>query len=324
MKRFKIFFSLIFFLTLGLFCHLPVSAKICNRVVAIVNSEVITLYELNTKTKELTGLDHTDLRRQDEARFFETRRRILDALIDEKIAHEKIRELGIEVAPSEVDAAIEKIKRNNYMTHEDLIIGLKKQGSSYESYRESIKLELERTRLINFEVKSKIIIREEKIVKYFNEHKDEFKTERKVHIATIVLRQENLSNNDEIGPLYPKAADILSRLDKGEDFGQLAREFSKGPGAEEGGDLGFFKTSQLDPELVKIINNMSVGDISEAIVRPSAIQIIKLVGKQEGMVKTIDKVRDAIYWILYREEVNKRYLSWINKLREKAYTKIIF
>jgi peptidyl-prolyl cis-trans isomerase SurA len=97
-----------------------------------------------------------------------------------------------------------------------------------------------------------------------------------------------------------------------------------GPAADEGGDLGLFKMSQLDPDLRKIIEDMSPGDVSEPIIRPSSVQVIKLVEKQEATLKPIDEVRDAIYWILYREEIDKRYVSWIKELRENAYIKIIF
>jgi peptidyl-prolyl cis-trans isomerase SurA len=324
MEDFKVFSSFIFLLVLSFLCHVSVSAEISNRVVAKVNNEVITLHELNKKIKELTGSEPADLKMQDEEKYLEVRRKILDLLIDERIAREKIRELGIEVTPGEVDAAIERVKKDHYLTHEDLIAGLKKQGITYELYRENIKGELERMQLINFEVKSKIVIREEKIRDYHDEHKDEFMTEEKVHLATILLSGEDVSPQDERDPLFQKAKEILLRLKNGEDFGELAKKFSMGPAADEGGDLGLFKMSQLDPDLRKIIEDMSPGDVSEPIIRPSAVQVVKLVEKQEATLKPIDEVRDAIYWILYREEIDKRYVSWIKELRENAYIKIIF
>ena len=160
MKRLEFYSSLILLLAAGFFFHVSVFAEICNRVVAIVNNEMITLHELNAKIKELTGLDPADLRKRDEKIYFETRQKILDLLIDKKIAGEKIRELGIKVTEKEVDAAIERIKKENYLTHEDLLMSLAKQGISHELYRESIKNEFERTQLIHIEVKSKIIITE--------------------------------------------------------------------------------------------------------------------------------------------------------------------
>jgi peptidyl-prolyl cis-trans isomerase SurA len=324
MKVFKAFSIIVGTVILAQIYHPLVSAEIFNRVVAQVNNEVITLYELNMKIKELTGFDPDDLRMKDEKRFLEFRREIIDLLVDEKITNEKIQELGIQVTPSEIDAAIERIKQSNHLTHEDLLASLKKQQMSYESYWERIKRDLERTRLINFEVKSKIIIREEEIKEYYSKNKDKFSTPENVHLAAIFLKQKDPSNQEETLALYRNAEEIVARLKKGENFTEMARKLSQGPGAEEGGDLGLFKTSQLDPDLIKVVKNMSPGDISRPIMRPAGIQIVKLVEKQDGRVEPFETVKDAIFGILYQEEINKRYFSWIKELRKKAYTKIIF
>ena len=325
MKGFKIFSALIFLAATAFFWYpSPARAEISNRVVAIVNDEVITLYELNIHMKDLTGMEPAELRLRDEKQYLAARRKILNNLIEEKLTLGKIQELGIDVTPKDVDSTIERIKRNNGFTQEDLIAGLKKRGITYDSYREKIKTQLERMRLIDFEVKSKIIVREEDITEYYNKHRDEFRVKGKVHLAIIVLKQEGLSNQGGSDSLSRQAEDILARLKSGEDFGELARKFSKGPGAEDGGDVGFFKTSQLDPKLSKIIKDMSPGDVSEPIVRPSGIQIVKMLGNQEERLKPIEEVRDAIYQIFYQEEVNKRYSAWIKELKEKAYIKVIF
>jgi len=324
MNPLKIFSLLICLAIVTLVYHQLVSAEIRNRVVAIVNNEVITLYELNTKTRELTGLDPAELELRDKKKYLETRRKILDLLIEEKIAKEKIQELGIKLTPKEVDSAIEKIKKDNQLTHEDLIANLKKQGMSYESYREIIKNDLERMHLINLEVKSKIIIREEKIREFYDKNKDQFSSQEKVRIAVIFLGEKDPSSQRQARSLHEKAQTIFNRLKTGGDFGELAREVSQGPGAKEGGDLGFFKTSELDPRLQEAIRELPEGSISEPITTPSGIQIIKLLERQKGRTKAFEEVKNAIYGKLYQEEVNKRYSSWIKKLREKAYTKIIF
>lgn len=324
MKDCRVLYSFFFLVIFSFFCDLSVSAKVLNRVVAIVNSDMITLHELNNKIKEVTGLEPIDLKMQDEKGYIEIRSKILDLLIDEKIAREKIRELGIKVTPKEVDAAIENIKRNSHVTQEDLIAGLEKQGLTYELYRKNVKNELERIRLINLEVKSRIIIREEEIREYYSKHKDDFTSNEEVRLATIFLREKNPSSQGENHPLDQKAREILLRLKNGEDFSKLAKEFSEGPGAEDGGDLGFFKASQLDQELAKIIKDMSPGDVSDPVIKSSGIQIINLVERRGGKIKRLEEARDAIYNILYRDEVNKRYSSWIKELREKAYMKVIF
>jgi peptidyl-prolyl cis-trans isomerase SurA len=104
----------------------------------------------------------------------------------------------------------------------------------------------------------------------------------------------------------------------------LAKEFSQGPGADEGGDLGLFKTDQLDPQLKKIVEDIPEGEVSNLIIAANGIQIIKLIKNQKKEVKPFDEVKDAVYGLLYREEVNRRYMTWIGELRKRSYTKIIF
>jgi peptidyl-prolyl cis-trans isomerase SurA len=307
-----------------LICLQPLFAEVCNRVVAIVNDEVITLHELNKKIKEMTGLAPEDLKLQGKGAYLATRRRILEFLIDERISQEKIKEMGIKVSDRQVDATIEKVKRDNQWTHEDLLYRLEKQGLTFEKYRERMKRDLERMNLIEFEVKSKIIIREEMIGEFYEKHKEEFSREDKVHLAGIFLTWKNPEDEEERGRVREKAKEIFAKLRSGENFGELARRFSEGPGADEGGDLGVFRTDQLEPNLREMIESMSEGGVGDPIIRENGIQIVQLIKREKGSMKTLPEVRDAIYAILYRQEVNKRYNAWIKELRENSYTKIIF
>ncbi len=328
MKTTNIFLPVFLAITLfivDMVCHNVAKAEVCNRIVAIVNKDIITLHELNNKIKQYTGLNPDHLTAEDKDRYLQARRKILGLLIDEKIAHDKVKELGIEISEAEIDSYIENIKKDNHLTQEDLIKSLKEQGISYESYRKKIRSDIERMQLIEFEVKSKIVISDEKIKKYYEEHQDEFNTGETVHLAAIFIGLEgDPSDRDAVRKLYRKTDVIMSRLRNGQDFGELADKFSQGPGAGEGGDLGVFSVSDLDPELKKIVESLPEGGVSKPIMKPSGIQIVKLIERQERGLKSLDKVKNSIYWKLYQDEVNKRYKSWIKGLREKSYTKIIF
>ncbi len=300
------------------------SAEVCNRIVAIVNDDVITLYELNKKMRELLGVDPQILREKNNDQYFAVRQQVLELLINEKIAQKKIEELGIKVSSKEVDDAIEKIKHDNKLTQEDLIATLKSQGMTLEAYKEKVKRDLERLRLIQYEVKSKIIIKEEDLKKYYGEHLDKFRTEKKMRLAMIFLPAKHPGDENELQNLMVKAMEIKKMLNKGEDFGKLAKTFSGGPGASEGGDIGEFNPEELDPAIRKAIKDVPEGGVSKPIIRANGVQIIKVINKYEKGVRPFEEVKDAIYATLYKEEINKRYTAWINELRAKAYTKIIF
>jgi peptidyl-prolyl cis-trans isomerase SurA len=317
---------MVWLLSLGWVFFIPQTGygEICNRVVALVNDDVITLFELNTRIKEMTGLDPEQIKAQDEKKFIEMRRQILDLLIDEKLAQAKIREEHIVVTDKEVDEAIERIKEGKKMTQEDLLAGLKQINLTYEAYRQNIKTDIERMRLINLEVKSKIIIREEKVHEYYEAHKSQFSKEKRVRLATIFLKGNGAAPPAQDTTLKKQVDQLVQRLQAGEDFGALAREFSQGPGAKEGGDLGYFNPQQLDPELTRAIESLPIGGISNPIFRPQGVQILKVVAREAGGVAPFEQVEETIHDILYRQEINRSYSHWIKSLREQAFTKIIF
>jgi peptidyl-prolyl cis-trans isomerase SurA len=300
------------------------AAEVCNRVVAVVNNDVITLYELNNRMKEMTGVPPEELMLKSDAMYRDARQKILELLIDEKIAQAKIKELRIQVSGKQVDNYVEKLKRDNQLTQEDLVAGLEKEGLSYEKYRERLKRDIERAQLIEYEVRSKIIIREETIQKYYEEQKGTFGVAEKVQLAGIFLMRKNLKSEEEMRELYRKAQEIAVKLKAGADFSQMAGSYSEGPGAKEGGDLGQFTVDHLEPGLKSVVEALPEGGISDPLVRPNGIQIIKITKKQMGKIRSLEEMKEAIYGILYQEEVNRRYQNWIKELRESAYTRVVF
>jgi peptidyl-prolyl cis-trans isomerase SurA len=300
------------------------AAEVCNRLVAVVNNDVITLYELNNRMKEMTGVPVEELMQKNEAMYREARQKILELLIDEKIAQAKIKELRIQVSDKQVDNFLEKMKRDNQLTQEDLVAGLEKEGLSYEKYRERIRRDIERSQLIEYEVRSKIIIRDEAIQKYYEEHKGTFGVAEKVHLAGIFLMRKNVKSEEEMRELYRKAQDISAKLKAGADFGQMAGTYSEGPGAKQGGDLGQFTVEHLEAGLKSVVEALPEGGVSDPLVRPNGIQIIKVVKKQTGKIRSLEEMKEAIFEILYREEVNRRYQIWIKELRDSAYTRVIY
>jgi peptidyl-prolyl cis-trans isomerase SurA len=299
------------------------AAEVCNRVVAVVNNDVITLYELNNRIKEMTGSPPEELMQKNEPMFRDAQRKILELLIDEKIAQAKIKELGIKVADRQVDNFLEKMKRDNQWTQEDLVAGLEKEGLSYEKYRERVRRDIERAQLIEYEVRSKIIIRDEVIQKYYEDHRGTFGVAEKVQLAGIFLMRKNMKSEEEMRELYRKAQDISVKLKAGADFSQMAANYSEGPGANQGGDLGQFTVDHLEAGLKSVVEALPEGGISDPLVRPNGIQIIKVVKKQTGKIRSLEEMKEAIYGILYQEEVNRRYQAWIKELRDSAYTRVM-
>ena len=277
------------------------ASEILNRIVAIVNDDLVTLYELNQKIIQATGSTADDLKAENSEAFIDLRRKIIEMMVDEKCTQEQVKEQEIEVTSEQIDAYIEDIKKENQWTQEDLVAILKADGATYEEYRDEVKTGFERDRLISNQVTGKVIIREEEIRQYYEEHRADFVTEESVHLAGMIITSKNTE----------EAEVVLAGLKNGEDLEELI-------------DLGTLKTDQLDPELKKVVEALNVGEVSELIVRPNGIQIIRLLERQEKGVRPLEEVKDVIRATLYEEEANKRYTAWVEDLRKQAYTKIIF
>ena len=300
-------------------------AETSNRVVTWVNNDIITLYELNNRVKKEIGKSSEELKEVDEVSFIEARRQILDQMITEKLEQQKLQELkDLQASQEDIDSEIENFKKSNNWTQEDLIAYLKDQGMALEELRAQIKEQQELSNLINYEVKSKAVILEGQLLKYYQENPDKYKEDELVHVAGIFLLRQDQNNKDELNELTKKGEVILSRLKNGEDFGTLAKEYSQGPGADEGGELGEFNTAEIDSELKKAIDGLSDGGVSGLITKETGIQIIKLIKREGGKIKPFEEIRDKIYDTIYNEELNKRYTSWLKELKDNSYIKTNF
>jgi peptidyl-prolyl cis-trans isomerase SurA len=248
----------------------------------------------------------------------------LDNLVNEKITEQQIIKLGIKVTAKDVEEAIEKVKKENDFTQEELIYNLKQEGVSLKEYKDEIKKEIKRFRLVNYEVKSKIVITEEEIKNYYQTHSKEYTEVSKVRLERIFLKFRSPNDKEEIARVKSLGVEILQRLEQGRDFSEMAKTHSQGPAGPEGGNLGWIKASQLEPTLRKKIDKLSVGEHTDLDFAPSGFQIIKLAEEKKAGLKPFKEIRDAIYSKLFKEKVEKRYATWLNKLRKESFIKVTF
>ncbi len=251
-----------------------------DRIVAVVNRDVITEYELQTRTHQVA----LNLRRQsiELPGMRELRRQVLERLILEKAIEQRAEDTGIRIDEQMVTASIEQIAQNNHMTVSDLRNRLAADGTSYSAFRDQIRQELVLQRLRQREVDSKIQIPESEINTYLAEQAGFSSDETtEYHIYHILVP---FAADDPDGDKAKDSVDaIVSRARKGEDFAKLATEYSKADDALEGGDLGWKDASRMPSAFWKAIQaNPKKGSI--AIAKTSgAYHIVKIAGERDGV-----------------------------------------
>jgi peptidyl-prolyl cis-trans isomerase SurA len=291
-------------------------AVVLDRIVAVVNDDTITLSEL--KSLELSFLQNSETR-PGESELRLHRSRLLDDLIEKTIKLQKAKELNITVSGEEVEASIQQILTTNRITEEDLKAKLKGEGFSWPDYQKEIREQMILSRLVNQEVRSKIILMPEELKEFYEKHLDRFVLNEKKHLLRILLAIPETATEEEVQSRREESVELRQRLLSGEEFRQLAIRYSNGPEAGSGGDLGYFASRELKAELVEEVSQLGPGGISRVMELKEGFVLIKIEDVRETTYIPLEEVKEPVQEALYQEKLQKRYEVWIKELRDRAY-----
>ncbi len=315
----------IFFILWSAFLLFPGNSRgeVVDRVVALVNNEVITLSELQeVGARLLQDLKKNSLPSEREEKMRKAQEAILTQMIENKLLEQEIKKRKVEVPEKEVDAAIQDILKENRLNEEQLKMALAKDGITYSVYRKRIRDELGKMRLINREIKSKLVLKEEDLRKIYQENLKQYTEPLEVKVQRIFLPVPQGATEEESEKIRREAERLLERVRAGEDFAQLAKAHSRGPEASEGGVLGFFKEKELVPELESAAFALKAGEASNPIQGRDGYHILRVLERKGGKPKLFADVQQEIREAKLKEESNQRFKEWIKDLREKAYIEI--
>ena len=293
------------------------------RIVALVNNEVITLSELEEAGARLFHqVKETTLPSERAEKLRKAREEILDQLIENKILEQEIKKKKVEVPDRDVDAAIADIMKQNRMTENELKTALAKEGMTFSVYQRHIREDLGKMRLVNWEIKSKIVLKEEDLRKIYQEKIKEYTDPLEVKVQQIFLPFPPGATEEQIRAIGTEAETLLKRIRAGEDFTQLAKAHSRGPEASAGGVLGFFKQNELVPELEKAAFPLQAGDVSDLVKGPAGMHILRVMERKGGEPKSFAEVQNKIREAKVREEAEQKFKEWMKALKGKSYIEI--
>jgi peptidyl-prolyl cis-trans isomerase SurA len=301
------------------------ASELLDRIVAVVNEDIILLSELKERMApyaQRIRKQGFDLEKERQM-LFEVRKEMLDRLVDEKLTDQEIKRNGIQVDESEIDSTIERIKAANYFTDEDLRQFLEKEQKTMEQYRNQIKEQVLRTRLVNYEVKSKIVITEAEIQAYYDGHPEIYGGKLRYHLRNILMRVPEYATDDEKLAIQKQMQQIRSQIEAGESFADLARANSQSFAAKDGGDIGEFEKASLSPQIQAALEGLEPGQVTETLDTDQGFQLfyVEAVNRSEG--KPLESVKEEIHQKLFSEVVDKKFLSWLEDLRNGSHIKII-
>jgi len=298
-------------------------SKLLNAVAAIVNNEIITLYEVQ---REAASQIRERERKAplDVATRSKMTKAALESLIDRTLVRQKIRELGIGVSDEEVRQSIEDVKKQNNMSQGELVSALATQGLTYEQYFKQLKDQLEKLKLVSMEVKSKIHVAESEMREYYDAHHGDYSEEDVFHARHIFFRTSENAPPEQIKTTMSKALLVMSEARTGKDFAELAKKYSEDPAARNnGGDLGSFKKGEMQAELEQAIISLQPGEVSELVYTSLGLHIIKLEERIKGKLKPFENVKASIEELLYRNKSEERFNRWAKEMRTNSSVEVM-
>ena len=301
----------------------PLNAQIetVDKVAAIVNSDVITEFELERYfeplKKRILSMNFSDAKKEETLK--ENRRNVLSKLIDQKLTDQEIEKSKIEVLDKDVDKAIDNLKASRSLSEDDFKQALKNEGLTLEEYRERVKQQIQRTKLVTLKVKSKTVITKDDIKAYYDSHPEKYKDETEYHIRNILLRKSaNISQSDN-DAAYSKMTNIVEELKNGESFGKLADQYSEAGISGSGGDLGWFKAESLSSVIRDALKGLKAGEYTEILDTDQGYQIFYLEEIRIKNKSTVEEAEKEIEKILFDEIVEKNYRTWLEELRTNSH-----
>jgi parvulin-like peptidyl-prolyl isomerase len=304
----------------------PAAAGVADRIVAVVNGEVITLSELHRAfapyaahiEANYKGPDKEAFLKQGEAAF-------LQRMIDQILIEQEAKKPGVGIAAvkdEEVMGMVKDMLAKNRLTMQDYLKKLAEEGKTLESAKQEIRGQMLRMRLLRREVQSRILVTDEEIGEYYDKHREDYEGREAVHIRQIFLPVPEGADSGARDRVRAEANQLRERILKGERFEVMAARYSRGPAASEGGDIGFVERGVMMPEVEKAAFSLPVGEVSEVLETEAGFLLLVVVDKKGAGLKPLPVVRDEIKAKIEDEKVNKKYDEWMAELRKKSFIDI--
>ena len=317
MKIIKVLFAVLFLCGV-LLTDLSAETVMLDRIVAVVNDEIITLAELE-KFKDILYMGAEQKPLDPQANL-----QLINQMVEKRLMLQEAKVLEIKVTEAQLQSAIDDVVQKSNASLDDFKKIVKESGITFEEYRDLLKSELIQSQVISQRVQAKISITDKDVEEYYLEKikPDETPGER-VRIQQILFALPKDGLPEDIAVVEKRAAEVHKRLLEGESFGKMAAAFSQGPAAKSGGDLGYFNRGEIFPEIEKAAFSMEVGETSPVIRTVVGFHILKLLDKDlTDKDRTWKDHEMDVKNILYGRKYEQTFKSWMESLRNKAYIKI--
>ncbi len=290
-----------------------------DRVAAIVNGDVITLSELTLRSgaEYRRASDMPPGPERDRARA-KALRSAYEAVLTERLVENEVKALGIEVTEAQIDGAIDDVKKRNNLSDDMLKQALAAENMTVTAYRARLRKDFENHLLIAAKVQNRVKVTDDDVKGYYQSHLSEFTGEEQVKLRLILLQVPGGAPPADEARVKATGETLLARLAAGEDFSDLARQVSQGPGAASGGDLGWVKKGTMPIDLERVAFALVGGQNSGLVRAKTGWIILKADERRSAKAPPIADVTEKIREKIGNQQAETYRQQYIDELKREA------
>ncbi len=256
------------------------SGELQDRIVAVVNGEVILQSELNVTAKRISARLQANGTQLPPPDVF--RRQVLERMIVDKIQLQRAHNTGIRITDEQLNQSLAELAQRNHMSLDQFAAAVQQDGVTFSAFRDQLRDQLTVEQLRQRDVARRITVSDREVDNYLASQAKNGDDNSQYHLQHILITVRDGASPDQLRSLQEKAEALRQQLVKGADFSQLAIANSSGAQALEGGDLGWRKLGELPTLFTEQVRKMHPGDISPVVRSPSGFHIFKLVDVRGG------------------------------------------
>ncbi len=312
----KLFFCLILILSFS------AQAEIVERIVAIVNSELVLESDIRAMQNTLKKpelIDDSLLLGKTADSLKGNRKAQLDYLINERLIESEIKRLNLSVTADRIEQELKDKAKANNISVADLLSAIKGQGIAEKEYRRFLKERIEKQSLMDTEIVSRLRISDDDALgEYLRQNPNSKSSINEFSVAHIFF------NPRKGGPqaAYERAQTVIEKLRTGDNFEALAEQYSEDPNFTAGGNLGSFKTGEFLPEIENSIQSLAEGDTTQVVKSKMGYHIVKLLGKKITTDPRFEREKDRIKAVLLEASFKRQLKVWLEGKKDDSFIRI--
>ncbi|MCC7344638.1 MAG: SurA N-terminal domain-containing protein, partial [Deltaproteobacteria bacterium] len=297
-----------------------VQAEVVDRVVAVVNQEPITLYEVDKlMAANLEEIKKAEGKGMKQEKFQSYRSQALEKLIADKLLDQQMEQMKLQVTDDDVQKALGNIMQRNSMTKEQLVQQLNQKGMSFDQYMVDLRVQLKKVKFMGAVIAPRVKVTDADLDEFFADNSDKFANFQSVQMAQVIVPVDPVAADAELSAAQAKAQEVYQKAKGGSNFEDLGKKYSVNA---QTAVPAVYQVNQLAPQIAEVLSGLKAGEVGQPVRSEMGIHVIKLIERKTLAGDEYQAVREQIREKVFELKVQEELEKYVGELKSKNFVQI--